>query len=157
VFVWNPGDGSDTVEGQGGRDTLQFNGASINSENFDLSANGSRLRLTRDVGSVTMDVNGVEQVNLAALGGIDNITVHDLTGTDVTQVNLDLSNPAGSGTGDGQTDTVIVEGTAGNDTVEVLGSGSSYTVVGLHARVTATGSEGAHDQLVVKGLAGDDT
>jgi Ca2+-binding RTX toxin-like protein len=63
TFVWNPGDGSDVVEGQGGHDTLQFNGSNA-SENIDLSANGSRLRLFRDVGAVTMDVNGVEQVNL---------------------------------------------------------------------------------------------
>src|SRR5690242_17099517 len=30
VFVWNPGDGSDTIDGQTGFDTLQFNGANIN-------------------------------------------------------------------------------------------------------------------------------
>jgi hypothetical protein len=28
-FVWNPGDGNDTVEAQDGQDTLQFNGANI--------------------------------------------------------------------------------------------------------------------------------
>ena len=28
TFVWNPGDGSDTVEGQAGTDTMVFNGAS---------------------------------------------------------------------------------------------------------------------------------
>ena len=64
TFVWNPGDGSDTVEGQVGFDTLQFNGANL-AEKIDLTANGSRARLTRDVGTVTMDLNGVEQVNVA--------------------------------------------------------------------------------------------
>src|SRR5262249_21113983 len=59
TFVWNPGDGSDVIEGQDGSDTLQFNGANV-SENINLSANGSRLLLTRDVGNITMDVNGVE-------------------------------------------------------------------------------------------------
>src|SRR5262249_14924352 len=142
TFVWNPGDGSDTVDGQGGTDTMQFNGANIG-ENIDLSASGSHLRLTRDFGNVTMDTTGVETVNVATLGGIDNITVHDLTGTDVTQVNLDLGATPGTGTGDGQTDTVTVEGTGGNDTVDVSGSGSSFTVSGLSAVVTATGSEGA--------------
>ena len=62
TFVWNPGDGSDTVEGQAGIDTLQFNGANVN-ENIDISANGSRARLFRDVGNVTMDLNGVEHIN----------------------------------------------------------------------------------------------
>ena len=58
-----------------------------------------------------MDLNGVERVNFNALGGADTITVNDLTGTDVTNVNLDLASPPGSGTGDGQADTVIVNGT----------------------------------------------
>ena len=127
TFVWNPGDGSDVVEGQGGHDTLQFNGANVN-ENIDLSANGSRLRLSRDVGNVTMDVNGVEQVNVVALGGADTITVNDLSGTDVTGVNLDLAGTPGSGTGDGQADTVIVNGTAGDDAIAVAGDAGDVDV-----------------------------
>ncbi len=156
VFVWNPGDGSDTVEGQAGNDTLQFNGANV-SENIDVSANGGRVRFTRDVANITMDLNDVETVNFTAKGGIDNVTVHDLTGTDLTNVNLDLAATPGTATGDGQTDTVIVEGTGGRDNVQVSGSGTSFSVAGLHTLVTATGSEGAHDQLVVKGLGGNDT
>ena len=78
-----------------------------------------------------MDVNGVEQVNVNALGGADTITVNDLTGTDVTQVNLDLASPPGSGIGDGQADTVIVNGTNGADNVQITGAGTSYTVTGL--------------------------
>jgi hypothetical protein len=66
VFVWNPGDGSDTVEGQGGTDTLLFNGANI-SEHIDISANGSRALLTRDVANISMDLNGVESINFHAL------------------------------------------------------------------------------------------
>ena len=87
------------MEGQGGNDTLVFNGANVN-ENFDISANGSRVRLFRDVGNITMDLNGVETIRLAALGGADTITVNDLTGTDVTQVAIDLA-AAGTTGGDG--------------------------------------------------------
>ena len=67
-----------------------FNGANID-ENIDISANGSRVRLFRDVGNVTMDLDGVENIQLNALGGADTITVNDLTGTDVKQVAIDLS------------------------------------------------------------------
>src|SRR5262249_5117908 len=80
TFIWNPGDGSDTVEGEAGTDTLVFNGANIN-ERMDISANGARARLTRDIGNITMDLNGVERIQLNALGGADSITVNDLTGT----------------------------------------------------------------------------
>jgi hypothetical protein len=40
MFVWNPGDGSDVVDGGAGTDTLQFNGANI-AEKIDITANGS--------------------------------------------------------------------------------------------------------------------
>jgi Ca2+-binding RTX toxin-like protein len=155
TFVWNPGDGSDTVEGQGGTDTLQFNGANV-AENINLSANGSRLRFTRDVANITMDVNGVENVNFAALGGADNIHVGDLSKTDVTQVNLDLASPPGSGMGDGQPDIVTVDGTSAKDTIQIAGSGSSYSVSGLKTLVNVTGSEGANDGLVVNAFGGND-
>ncbi len=156
TFVWNPGDGSDTVEGQAGSDTMLFNGSNV-SENIDLSANGSRARLTRDVGNVVMDTNSVEQVDVNALGGADTITVGNLTGTGIGAVNLDLASVPGSGTGDGQADTVILNGTSGADNVQIAGAGSSFSVSGLPASVTVSGSEGANDQLVVNTLGGNDT
>ena len=57
TFVWNPGDGSDIVEGQDGIDTMLFNGANI-AEKIDISANGSRVRFTRDVANI---VDGPER------------------------------------------------------------------------------------------------
>ena len=155
TFVWNPGDGSDIVEGQAGTDTLVFNGANV-AENIDISANGSRARLFRNVGNVTMDLNGVEHIQLAALGGADTITVNDLSGTDVKQVAIDLSGTPGSGQGDGAADTVIVNGTAGDDHISVVSSGSSIVVNGLSAQVTINGAEPGNDSLVINGLAGND-
>src|SRR5213592_5126297 len=106
TFVWDPGDGSDTVEGQAGTDTMLFNGANV-SEQVDLSANGSRLKFFRTQGNVTMDTAGVERVDFNALGGADLVTVNDLTGTDVTSVNVDLAGSLGGATGDGQPDRVV--------------------------------------------------
>ena len=68
---------------------MLFFGANI-AENIDISANGGRVRFFRDVANVTMDLNDVEQIEFRALGGADNIVIGDLTGTDVTQVNIDL-------------------------------------------------------------------
>jgi Ca2+-binding RTX toxin-like protein len=65
VFQWDPGDGSDTVEGQDGSDTMRFNGANI-AELFDVSANGGRVRFTRNVGNIVMDVNDVERIEVNA-------------------------------------------------------------------------------------------
>jgi Ca2+-binding RTX toxin-like protein len=153
VFVWNPGDGSDVVEGQDGADRLVFNGANV-SENIDISANGGRVRLSRNVGGITMDFDGVEQLDVNALGGADVITVNDLTGTDLTAVNLGLS--ANGGVGDGEADTVIVNGTSGDDVIVVNGDANGTSVLGLSAIVNITGAEAANDRLVIQALGGDD-
>jgi Ca2+-binding RTX toxin-like protein len=156
TFIWNPGDGSDTVEGETGADTLQFNGANLN-EKIDLSANGTRLRLVRDIGGVTMDVNGVEQVNVAALGGADTLTVNDLSRTSVTGIAFDLAGTLGGETGDGQADSVIVNGTERSDAIRITGTGTSYKVAGLSATILVQGSGGADDQLFVNALGGNDS
>ncbi len=154
-FIWNPGDGSDTVEGQAGTDTLVFNGSNA-PEKIDISANGSRVSLFRDVGNVTMDLNGVEHIQLNAAGGADTVTVNDLTGTDVTQIAIDLA-ATGTTSGDGQPDNVIVNGTAGDDAIKIASSGGAVTVSGLAAQVTIAHAEGANDTLTVNGLGGNDT
>jgi Ca2+-binding RTX toxin-like protein len=153
--VFNPSGGSDTIEGQDGLDKVVFNGSSF-SELFELSANGARLRLTRSVANIVFDVDGVERVDLNAFGGADTVTLNDLSGTDVRDVRLDLATTPGGAGGDGQSDTVIVHSTSGNDVVEAVGTGASYSVAGLAALVSVRGSEGANDRLTVNGLAGDD-
>jgi len=102
-----------------------------------------------------MDLNDVETVNFDALGGVDNISVHDLSGTDVTAVNLNLA-ASGGNTGDGSADTVSVDGTSGDDVIVVAGSAGSASVVGLAAQVNLTGTEPANDSLIINALAGDD-
>src|SRR5262249_21093451 len=161
TFVWNPGDGSDTIDGGDGLDTLTFNGSHA-AEQFDLSANGNRVRFLRvlaNTPNVTMDLNGVEQVDLSARGGADTIVVNDLSATDLTALNLDLDGPLDTGVGDGARDSVTVNGTAGGDAVPivvVLGNGSHVAIGGLFAFVTITGSEGGNDTLTVNTLGGND-
>ncbi len=154
TFQWDPGDGSDTVDGQAGTDTLLFNGANV-AENFDIAANGDRVRLTRNIGNITMDLKSIETINVNALGASDNIVVNDLSGTGVTQVNLNLGGSAGGG--DAAADSVTVQGRNAADTIQVQGSGTSVSVTGLPAAVTMTNVEGANDALVVNGLGGNDT
>jgi Ca2+-binding RTX toxin-like protein len=148
-FTWDPGDGSDKVEGEAGSDTMVFNGAGA-SENFDLSANGNRLRFFRTQGAITMDTAGVERVDLRALGGIDNTVVNDLSATDVKNIVLDLAT-------DGAVDTTTVNGTAGNDTIAIAPNAGAVDVTGLATAVKIERSEAANDLLNVNGLGGNDT
>src|SRR5262249_11447810 len=109
VFVWNPGDDNDIVEGQGGIDRLDFNGANV-AENIPISANGGRVLFLRDIANVVMDLNDVELIRFQALGGADNIVINDLSGTDVTAAGIHVDLGGGTGGGDGAVDTVTVNG-----------------------------------------------
>jgi Ca2+-binding RTX toxin-like protein len=148
TFQWDPGDGSDVVEGQSGHDALAFNGSNIG-EQIDISANGSRVRLTRNVAAVTLDLNGLDTIGVHALAGADAITVGDLSGTRVKTVTVD------TGGADAQPDTVVVDGTDGVDRVDINAAGGQVAVAGLAATTQITGSE-ATDTLQVNTLGGRD-
>src|SRR5207247_2153702 len=63
AFQWNPGNGSDIVDGGLGSDSMVLNGSDLN-ESFNITPNGNHVSLTRDVGSVTMDLSGLEEIEL---------------------------------------------------------------------------------------------
>ncbi len=153
TFQWDPGDGSDTIEGEGGNDRLIFNGANIN-EMFAVSANGTRVRFTRDIAAITMDLNGVENLEVNALGGTDSLTVNNLAGTDLSNVLVHLA--ATGGGGDGAADTVTINGTNADDIITATLAGGSLLVNGLAASVTVDGFETTNDTVRIQGQAGDD-
>ena len=156
TFIWNPGDDNDVVEGQQGLDTLLFNGANV-AENIDISAVGERSLFFRNVAAVTMDMDRVERIEFNARGGVDQIVVNDLTGSDVTLVDLDLAGTTGTGIGDGVIDRVTVKGTGGADSIGVRTLGGSTVVSGLSARVEIAGEDGGQDVLRIEAGAGNDT
>lgn len=131
---WLPGEGSDAVFGGSGRDTLAFTGAG-GDEVMSLSANGDRAVFLRSPGSVRMDLDDVERLEVDTIGGADAVTVNDVSGTDLDEALIDLA-----GAGDVKDDTVTVNGTDGADDVTVAAQGSSVDVSGLQPRTVITGS-----------------
>jgi Ca2+-binding RTX toxin-like protein len=153
TFQWDPGDASDVVEGQDGSDALAFNGNNAN-EKMEASANGTRVRFTRDLGNVVIDMNDVESIDAKLLGGADSLHVADLSGTDVVRVNADLA--ATGGVDDAQPDNVVVDGTNGDDVVSVAGGATNLSVAGLSTVVSVSGGFAPSDRLTVSTLTGDD-
>ena len=154
TFVWNPGDDNDTLEGQAGFDTMVFNGANV-AENINISANGGRVLFFRNIANVSMDLNDVEVDRLQRPGRGRHVIVGDLSGTDVTEINLNLA--ATGGAGDGAADTRDRQ----RHERRRRGPGCRATrpawrVLGLAAQVNITGAEAANDRLTVNALAGDD-
>lgn len=154
TFIWRPGEGSDILEGQGGVDTMLFLGAGVD-ENIDISAHGERATFFRDVATITMDLNEVERIEFVAGTGADSVTINDLTGTDVSEINLDLAGVAGSGVGDGAIDLIAMVGTGGDDALLLTGSSGNAVLAGLAAQVNISGAE-ATDMFLFEGGDGDD-
>jgi hypothetical protein len=155
TFVWDPGDGSDTIDGGSGFDTHVFNGSDGN-EIMAASANGSHVRFTRNLGGIVMDLNDFEALDVNALGGTDSVTINDLAGTGLTDVNVDLAASVGSDFSDGVADTVQVEGTAGVDTITATDTSGAVDVAGLAASVRIAHTDPALDGLTIDTLDGAD-
>jgi Ca2+-binding RTX toxin-like protein len=153
---WDPGDGSDVAEGGAGTDSMLFLGNAA-AERFAVAPNGQRIRFTRDVGAITMDLGGIERLEANGFQGADAFDVEDLSGTGVTQVDMALSGVPASPTNDGQIDRVTVKGTTGDDAMAVKGANGAVTLTGLPARIGIARAEGAFDQLRIEGLEGTDT
>ena len=152
TFQWDPGDGSDVVNGNAGRDVMLFNGAAAD-ELFDVAANGSRVLFTRSIGTITMDLGGVEEIDTRTLGGVDSFVAHDLTGTGVTDLEVD---DAAAGVPDNATDRFTVDGTDAADVITVTGSAAAgVSITGLPASVHFTGTDPV-DGLDIQGAGGDD-
>jgi Ca2+-binding RTX toxin-like protein len=153
TVVWEPGHRSDVVEGGEGFDTLLFAGSGAN-ENVTVGANGTRVRFTRDVAGVVLDLGGIEAIDFAAQGGADVVVLDDLTGTELIGFHVDLAAPGGAG--DAASDTVIVQGTGGDDVMFVTGDASGVAVLGLAVQVDVTGAEASLDRLSLAALDGAD-
>jgi hypothetical protein len=132
-----------------------FRGSNIG-ELVDIGAPNGRLIVSRNIGTVSVDLGGVETLDVRLVGGHDIIAVNDLSATDVSDVQIDLA--AAGGGGDAIDDTVLVLGTAGDDaiTVEAVGGGVDVDIPGA-ATTHVIGAEAALDELFVNGEAGADT
>ncbi len=179
TFVWEPGDGSDTIEGGAGdADVLLFFGGA-NAEVFNVFAKLSdptRAILFRNTGNITMDMAGVDQINVTGNAGINSYVIgranngdsgnvvaptapftdptaslSDLSTTEVKVVNIIDSAVSA--------DTIYVDGRSGDDSLVVNVDGAASNTVrvtGLPYEVRVTGTTTA-DRLTIRGNAGNDT
>jgi hypothetical protein len=156
-FSWNPGDGSDRVDGGASRDSMFFRGSN-DPEAFAIDARGRDVRFTRDVGDIVMDLEDVEAIDPVAGGGVDTFAIDDLSRTPLDLVDVVLG--SGGAGGDGQPDRVAVQGTDGDDRLTLTGRvvvGGTATLTGLRTKINMSHAEGALDTLAIDTRGGDDT
>ena len=103
-----------------------------------------------------MDMNGVETITFTARGGADTINVGDMSGTDVTRVNIDLAGAPGTPGGDGAADKIVVNGTGGDDVITLsLNSDGALVIDGLASQVVIENFD-FNDTITINGLGGND-
>ena len=95
LILWNAGDGADTIDGGGDIDTVRYT-ASTGDDTIQIDGVGTELG--------TLDLSGVEHLEIRTLGGADSVFVQDLSGTDVTDVVVDLAATADGKTADTKSD-----------------------------------------------------
>jgi hypothetical protein len=155
TFRWLPGDGNDFVEGGAGTDFLLAQGSGAD-ERFDVTSVGSRTRLIRDIGNVALDLGGVERLDVNPAGGADTVHTADLSPTDTKLVTWELAPFRGTTATDQARDTVLMDGTFGNDAISVTSGGQQVRTTGLGAVVEINRSDPALDSLHIDTKPGND-
>ena len=147
LLVWDVGDGSDIVDGQLGSDILDLFGTDGGAEQVTLGASGAGF--TVGVGAETLGVAGVETANVDARRGGDTLTVNDLGGSGLQQVNLELG-------ADSVQDAVVINGSSGADIFTIAPVGDVVRVQkagGATIDIAGTGPSSGGDGITLD--AGD--
>ena len=83
LFIWDPGDGSDLLEGEDGIDVFLFNGTAAAYRDVHPQCRRRAPRVLANVGGIDMDVAGVEQVDLHAVNGAagsdEQVIINDIS------------------------------------------------------------------------------
>jgi 6-phosphogluconolactonase (cycloisomerase 2 family) len=148
-ITWNAGDGVDSIDGGGGIDTVTVSDAN-SGESIVLSQAGGQPQLT--VGTTTLTLNNIAALALNLGAGGDNVSVGDLSGTSLTQLNVALGTHSTA-------DAISLAGTAGNDTFTLSTAAGSLLVheAGGLTTTIAQASAAIGDALTIHGNAGNDT
>lgn len=152
-FKWQPGDGSDLVDGGASRDSLSVTGTNED-QAFSLQPDGHGVRFT--VGGDVLPLAGVEEIDPVLGGGQDTFAIGDLRGTGVQLVDISLASVPITPLGDFNADRITVAGRGALAlTGKVVTSGSA-TLTGLPWTVNVSHAEG-FDTLAIAGAASVDT
>jgi Ca2+-binding RTX toxin-like protein len=158
---WRPGDGNDLIDGNDGTDTLEMYGTDA-AEVFNVTPNGTRVSITRDIGNVMLDLATMERLTLSANGGNDSTSCIGNLGT-LLYVTIDGG--LGDDTLNGCNGVDVIFGGGGNDTIRpyqgndtVYADAGDDLIVWFHGDGSDTieGQQGA-DKLQFTGIAVNET
>jgi len=100
LLVWNNGDGSDSMDGGAGTDTVQVNGSPTGDDQYLIQVNPAdptRLRFDRtNLGLFNLNIGSTEILDFNPLGGNDTVTVDFAGGNPIPTGGLNFAGDTGS-------------------------------------------------------------
>ena len=140
VLVWNNGDGSDVMNGDGNADEIEVNGAPTQGDDFTIKPNpadATRVRFDRiNLGTFNLDISA-ERITVNALGGDDKLTAE--TGL-APLITVTANGAAGADTLTGGDGADLLNGGDDNDTLS--GGAGNDRLVGDRGADTMNGGDG---------------
>ena len=150
-MVWNPGDDTDLNEGGDGSDTVEVNGGN-GAEQFSATANGARVRFDRvNPAPFAIDIGTSERLAVNANGGEDSFAA---SGNLAALIAITVDGGAGNETILGRNGADLLLGGDGNDVVD--GQQGNDTAL-LGAGDDAFQWDPGDGNDTVEGQQGDDT
>jgi Ca2+-binding RTX toxin-like protein len=135
TLVWNNGDGSDTMNGDGNTDEVEVNGAVTQGDTFTVKPNGARTDFDRtNLVPFSLDIDA-ERMAINGLGGDDSITA-----TTGPSLGLTLNGGTGSDTITGGDGADLITG--GDDADTLSGGAGDDRIVGDRGGDTMNGGAG---------------
>jgi Ca2+-binding RTX toxin-like protein len=135
TLVWNNGDGSDTMNGDGNTDEIEVNGAPTQGDVFTINPNGARTDFDRtNLGTFSLDIDA-ERMAINGLGGDDTMTA-----TTPATLGLTLNGGTGIDTMTGGDGADLINGGDDNDTLN--GGAGNDRLVGDRGADAMNGGDG---------------
>ena len=136
LFIWNNGDGTDTVDGENGADQQDVNGDPTQGDEFTVVPLDGRAQFDRvNLGKFGISMGTVERLSMNTFGGDDKITAENGAG-----IALLMDGGPGSDNLTGADGRDIINGGDGVDTL--TGGGQDDRIVGDRGNDNMVGGDG---------------
>jgi Ca2+-binding RTX toxin-like protein len=153
TFIWEPGDGLDTINGgDDGDDFFEFRGRGTVGDNLTLTADNGHVGAEFFDGTTLFDIDvaGVEAFLIAPGNGAPaDVVIEDLFTTEAVIIDVEL--PVA-----GLLDDVTIHGREAEDDIHISPDGQLVSVQGLKYDVLIDNGVVAEDRLIVNGFGADD-